>query len=153
MFLEAQGYDLKENVLYQDNQSPMRIIVNGKNSSGQKTKHMDNRYFWIKDRLKSEHIMVKYFPTDKMIADFFTQPLQGNLFRKFRDVVMEYVHISSLYYDLEELLLQEGVEKDEKDIFHEYENRPNDDPSSITLEMNVTWADVVKGKKNVDQEI
>ena len=88
MFLEAQGEVLKKNTLYQDNQSAMKIILNGRRSSGQKTKHMDNRYFWIKDRIGSENIKVEYCPTEKMVADFLTKPLQGNLFRKFRDVVM-----------------------------------------------------------------
>jgi hypothetical protein len=32
-----------------------------------------------------------------MIADFFTKPLQGGLFRKFRDVVMGITTILSLY--------------------------------------------------------
>ena len=59
MFLEAQGYKLVDNILYQDNQSAMKIIKNGKRSSGQKTKHMDNWYFWIKDRLKSEEILAR----------------------------------------------------------------------------------------------
>ena len=57
---------------------------------------MNNRYFWIKDRLEIEGIKVQYCPTDKMLADFFTKPLQGNLFRKFRDVVMGYKHVRSL---------------------------------------------------------
>ena len=95
MFLEAQGFVLEENILYQDNQSAMLIEKNGKCSSGQKTKHMDNRYFWIKDRLDSENIRVQYCPTEKMLADFFTKPLQGSLFRKFRDAVMGY-NISDL---------------------------------------------------------
>ena len=29
-----------------------------------------------------------------MIADFFTKLLQGNLFKKFRDIVLRYKHIS-----------------------------------------------------------
>jgi hypothetical protein len=31
-----------------------------------------------------------------MLADFFTKPLQGSLFRKFREVVMGHKHIDSL---------------------------------------------------------
>ena len=96
MFLEAQGFLLKENILYQDNQSAIKIEENGKKSGGQKTKHMNIRYFFIKDRLKTEGIKVVYCPTGKMIADFFTKPLQGRLFRKFRDVVLGYIHISEL---------------------------------------------------------
>jgi hypothetical protein len=96
MFLEAQGITLEENILYQDNESAIRIEKNGKTSSGQKTKHMDARYFFIKDRLKTEKIEVRHCPTEIMIADFFTKPLQGALFRKFRDVVLGHKHISTL---------------------------------------------------------
>ena len=45
MFLERQGLILTENTLYQDNQSAIKIEKNGKSSSRQKTKHMENRYF------------------------------------------------------------------------------------------------------------
>jgi len=31
-----------------------------------------------------------------MLADFFTKPLQGNLFRKFRDVILGYKHVDTL---------------------------------------------------------
>jgi hypothetical protein len=80
-------------------QSAIKIEKNGKRSSGQKTKHMDNRYFLIKDHLNTERITVEYCPTGKMTADFFTKPLQGNLFRKFRDLVLGYKHISEIEDD------------------------------------------------------
>jgi hypothetical protein len=111
MFLEAQGFRIKKNILYQDNQSSIKIEKNGKRSSGQKTKHMDNRYFWIKDRLENEGIVVEYCPTVLMIADFFTKPLQGALFRKFRDIVLGYKHISTLNEDEEDSSSQERVRK------------------------------------------
>ena len=82
MFLEAQGFKIEENIPFRDNQSAIKIEENGKASIGQKTKHMDNRYLWIKDMLKYEGIKVEYFPTEKMIADFFTKVLQGDLFKK-----------------------------------------------------------------------
>ena len=145
MFMEAQGDILKKNTLYQDNQSAMKIILNGRKSSGQKTKHMDNRYFWIKDRLASENIEVESCPTEKMVADFFTKPLQGNLFRKFRDVVLGYKHITSLYDMTEQTLAQERVGKGEIDILRENINRPNANASDSPTK-NVSWADVVKGK-------
>jgi len=31
-----------------------------------------------------------------MLADFFTKPLQGSLFRKFRDVIVGYTHFNTL---------------------------------------------------------
>jgi hypothetical protein len=39
---------------------------------------------------------VKHCPTKEMLANFFTKPLRGSLFRKFRDVIMGHKHIGSL---------------------------------------------------------
>ena len=118
MFLQVQGFVLEENILYQDNQSAIKIEKNGKRSSGQKTKHMDNKYFWIKDRLKSEGIEVRYF---------FTKPLQGSLFRKFRDIVLGYKHITKLDTNDGMPLSEERVRKDEKNVV-----TSNDDPATVS---------------------
>jgi hypothetical protein len=32
----------------------------------------------------------------RMLADYFTKPLEGALFRKFRDVILGYKHVDSL---------------------------------------------------------
>ena len=87
-FLEAQGYEISKNVFYQDNQSAIKIEKNGRASCGEKSRHIDIRYFFIKDVLKRENIDIEYCPTGIMIADFFTKPLQGNLFKKLRDIIM-----------------------------------------------------------------
>ena len=34
------------------------------------------------DKIKSKEVVVEYCPTKKMVADFFTKPLQGKLFYK-----------------------------------------------------------------------
>ena len=52
------------------------------------TKHINIRYFFCTDRIKKGKLSVKYCPTLDMIADYFTKPLQGSLFRKLRDLVM-----------------------------------------------------------------
>ena len=45
-----------------------------------------------------------------MIADFFTKPLQGSLFAKFRDVILGHKHISSVYDNVsDEFSSQERV--------------------------------------------
>ena len=60
MFLESQGYLLTDNIFHQDNQSAMLLERNGRSSSGQKTRHIDIRYFFMKDRILSEHIDLVY---------------------------------------------------------------------------------------------
>ena len=47
-----------------------------------------------------------------MIADFFTKPLQGALFKKFRDIVLGYKHISTLHENDKDSSPQERVRKD-----------------------------------------
>jgi Reverse transcriptase (RNA-dependent DNA polymerase) len=96
-FLQAQGYTISNNSFLQDNKSAILLERNGRASSSQRTRHIDIRYFFFKDRITSENIQVIYCPTDEMLADFFTKPLQGVLFRKFRDVILGYKHISSLH--------------------------------------------------------
>jgi hypothetical protein len=95
-FLACQGYVLKENVFYQDNQSTIRFEKNGRKSCGPNSRHIDIRYFFIKDRIGLETIDVQHCPTEQMLADFFTKPLQGGLFRKFREVVLGHKHIDTL---------------------------------------------------------
>lgn len=88
MFMEAQGHKITENVLEQDNQSAIRLEKNGRSSAGQKSRHINIRYFWLKDRTETEKIQIRHCPTLHMLADFFTKPLQGNLFRGFRAIIL-----------------------------------------------------------------
>jgi hypothetical protein len=44
-FMEAQGYKVTENIVYQDNQSAILLERNGKALSSKRTKHINIRYF------------------------------------------------------------------------------------------------------------
>ena len=87
-FLEAQGYGVKESIIYQDNQSAILLGKNGRASSSKRTRHINIRYFFVADRVASKEVTIEYCPTGEMVADYFTKPLQGTLFRKFRDFIM-----------------------------------------------------------------
>jgi hypothetical protein len=87
-FLESQGYKINDNVLYQDNKSSILLETNGRGSSGKRTRHMNVRYFFIADRVKSNEIRIEYCPTGIMVADYFTKALQGILFKQLRDMIM-----------------------------------------------------------------
>ena len=105
-FLEAQGYHANEytetvgnvdsptylghrNILYQDNTSSIKLETNGKASSTKRTRHINIRYFLVTDKIKRGDISsVEHCPTEEMIADYFTKPLQGSLFKKFRNAIM-----------------------------------------------------------------
>ena len=90
LFLEEQGYNIKQNILLRDNQSSMKLEMNGKASSGKRTRHFNIKYFYITDLIARGEVMIKYCPTDLMIADYMTKPLTGAKFKKFRKLIMNY---------------------------------------------------------------
>jgi hypothetical protein len=87
-FLEAQGFKINDNILYQDNKSSILLENNGRASSGKRTRHMNVRYFFIADRVKSKEVRIEYYPTGIMLADYFTKPQQGMLFQQMRNMIL-----------------------------------------------------------------
>ena len=87
-FMEAQGYKIKSNIIYQDNTSAMKLETNGKASSGKRTRHFDIKLFYITDLIKREEIEIKYCPTHEMYADYMTKPIIGTKFKKFRNYIL-----------------------------------------------------------------
>ena len=88
LFLQDQGYGRTETVVNQDNQSAILSENHGKFSSTKRTKHIDIRYFYITDKVKKGEAKIVYCPTNEMIADYFTKPLQGSIFVKFREAIL-----------------------------------------------------------------
>lgn len=73
--------EYKENILYVnhnrlfiDNQSTIKLIKNGVN--GKRSKHMDIRFHFIKEKVERNKVEIKYISTDRQIADILTKPLQ-----------------------------------------------------------------------------
>ena len=87
-FMEEQGYKLKDNVVYQDNKSAILMEINGRNSCTGNSRHINIRYFWIKDRVDGNEIKIEYLPTHIMLADYYTKPLQGSRFKVLREYIM-----------------------------------------------------------------
>jgi hypothetical protein len=87
-FMIEQGYDVKDNVVYQDNQSAILIERNGRASSGRRTRHVNIRYFFVTDRVKNGELRIEYCPTGDMWGDSFTKPLQGSAFKRQRAQIM-----------------------------------------------------------------
>ena len=59
-FLEAQGFSIDSNTLFQDNKSTMLLEKNGRLSSGKRTKHIKNRYFLITDKVENQEMEVEH---------------------------------------------------------------------------------------------
>ena len=96
-FLRSQGYEVTENILFQDNTSAIKMEKNGIQSCSSKSRHINIRYFFITDKYKKGEIDIQYCDTHAILADYYMKPLQGKLFRKMRDVIMGKHDINTLY--------------------------------------------------------
>ena len=85
-FLAGQGYPMPQIIVNQDNQSTIKLISNGRSNS-ELTRRIQIGYYWVKDLIDRGLITVVYCPTESMIADLFTKPLQGTLFNHMRQKV------------------------------------------------------------------
>ncbi len=74
--------------LLQDNISTIKLLNNCKPTSF-RSKHIDIRYFFLRDRSKS-NITINHLPTDDMIADLLTKPLPVKQFQKLRKLMMNH---------------------------------------------------------------
>jgi hypothetical protein len=66
----------------------MLLETNGQALSSKHTRHIEMRYYYVADRVAKEDLRVVWCPTDEMIADFLTKPIQGKAFVKFQDLLM-----------------------------------------------------------------
>ena len=86
-FMEAQGCNVEDVYVYQDNQSAILLENNGMKSVGKGTRHVKIKYFFVTDKIKDDELKVIWCPTEKMVADFYTKPLQGSLFVEHRNAI------------------------------------------------------------------
>ena len=68
-FLVEQGYSIKDNVVYQDNQSAMKLEINGKKSNSKRTRHINIRNYFITDHIAANEVSVEYCLTLYTIGD------------------------------------------------------------------------------------
>ncbi len=88
LFMKAQGFVVRDNILYQDNKSAMLLETNERSLSSKRTRHIKIYYYNVADLIAKGDLRVVWGPTDKMIADFLTKPLQGKAFVKIWDLLM-----------------------------------------------------------------
>ena len=80
-FMEAQGYAIENNILYQDNKSTIMLAKNGRMSAGKNIKHINNSFFLITDKVAMGDLDIQHRGTDEMWDDVNTNPTQGKRFR------------------------------------------------------------------------
>jgi len=91
-------------------------------------------HFFVKDIEDKKEIEIRHCPTAKMVADYFTKPLQGGLFRKLRRIIMGWDRITALE--------DKGhVSASEEHVVE----LSNDESMENKI---VSWVDIVKGESH-----
>jgi hypothetical protein len=163
-FLQAQGQKVKDSIVYQDNMSSMLLEKNGRRSSTKRTRHINIRYFFVADRVAQGEVRIEHCPTLDMWADYFTKPLQGALFYKMRDQIMNIEPTSEFHSSAHRSVLRDskysqGSNNPETSDVHEDETEVRmvsfSDETGTTVANKSqeaststrSYSDVVRGKK------
>ena len=77
-FLDAQGYNINDCIVYQDNKSAILLEQNGRASSSKRTRHINIRYYFVTDRANCGEITIKHCPTGEMLGDFLPNHSKGD---------------------------------------------------------------------------
>jgi hypothetical protein len=83
----AQGYKLGPTKIFEDNEGVIKIMKSGR-SPRHRTRHLNVRHFFARNREQLGDIEIIYKPTKDMIADVMTKPLTGAQFEKLSNELM-----------------------------------------------------------------
>jgi hypothetical protein len=75
---ELKLEDLHTPVLYCDNQTALGMLNDELVSL--RTKHLEVRFHFIKEKLQESSIKLSYVPSSEMVANMFTKPLTPTMF-------------------------------------------------------------------------
>ena len=93
--MESRGLpveDYRPGVFYVDNMAVIHMMKNGR-SVNSKSKHIHIRYFFMKQNFDTGDFTLVHCPTDLMVADILTKPLQGEQFLKLRSKLLGYEYM------------------------------------------------------------
>ena len=95
-FVKWQGYEqMHPTEVYQDNMSTIALIKAGR-PGNERSRHINIRYFWVKERVDEGVLRITHMPTKMMVANILTKPLQGAQFRSEARMLTNSSHLEHL---------------------------------------------------------
>ncbi len=77
--------DTNSTTILADNQAAIKMGSNPVNHP--RAKHIDTSYHYVRNKVEEGAIKLEYIPTDQMVADGLTKPLESGKFLRFRSVM------------------------------------------------------------------
>ena len=71
-------------IVYEDNQAPISIAQNPQHHS--KTKHIDIKYHFVREKVADNTIQLKYCPSNEMLADLLTKGVTFEKLARLREM-------------------------------------------------------------------
>jgi hypothetical protein len=88
MLLDQMGIEItKPLVLHEDNQACIDFSKNP--GDHKRSKHIDTRYHFVRERVESGDIRLEWIPTTDQIADIFTKALDFGPFQRLKDLLVQ----------------------------------------------------------------
>ena len=78
-FMDEVGLTQEPIEVEQDNTASIQFGNEGREAA-KKSRHMNVRYFWVKQLVDDGVIRLKYCPTELMLADMLTKSTSGSIF-------------------------------------------------------------------------
>ncbi len=79
------GSDTNPTTILADNQAAIKMGSNPVNHP--RAKHIDTSYHYVRNKVEEGAIRLEYIPTDQMVADGLTKPLDASKFLRSRSVM------------------------------------------------------------------
>ena len=89
MDLKIKKLGAKISVLHHDNKSSICLEANCKRSSTKQTKHIDIRYLYVTDKVKSRDVVIVHHLIEVLVRDFLSIPLKWTPSKFQKDTLIE----------------------------------------------------------------
>ena len=70
-----------------DNKCSMYLLEQG-TGSFKRAEHIKVRYFWVKDMIDEGGVILRYIPSERLVADLLTKALTGAKFKYLRATLL-----------------------------------------------------------------
>ncbi len=87
-FIKELGYNTIAPIVHEDNLAVINMVRNN-NNNNKGMKHVKMKYYFVNQHVKNEEINLIWCKTEEMVADLFTKPLTGQLYEKFKNIIVQ----------------------------------------------------------------
>ena len=106
MVFEELGLSIAQPTVIKEDNTACQVFADHAENF-QRTKHIDVRYHFVRERIQKGSVRVDYVPTSDNVVDIFTKALPRGPFFKFRAVLV--VSKSSIKFDKYDLMVEDEL--------------------------------------------